>query len=67
MSTPGEKVFSMLLGKSGGYLLIAPERMKQLGQAEITLVLDASGGDSKVRRIGTWNVRATNQGKLDVV
>ena len=57
----------MLLGKSGGYLLIAPERMKQLGQAEITLVLDASGGDSKVRRIETWNVRATNQGKLDVV
>ena len=64
---PGEKVFSMLLGKSGGYFLIAPERMKQLGQAEITLVLDASGGDNKVRCIGTWNVRAMNQGKLDAV
>ena len=67
MSTPGEKVFSMLLRKSGGYLLIAPERRKQLGQAEITLVLDASGGDNKVRCIGTWNVRAMNQGKLDAV
>ena len=28
---PGQKVFSMLLGKSRGQLLIAPERMKQLG------------------------------------
>ena len=27
---PGQKVFNMLLGKSGGQLLIAPERMKQL-------------------------------------
>ena len=29
---PGWKVSNMLLGKSGGQLLIAPERMKQLGQ-----------------------------------
>ena len=28
---PGQKVSSMLLGKSRGQLLIAPERMKQLG------------------------------------
>ena len=30
----GRKVSSMLLGKSGGQLLIAPERMKQLGQSK---------------------------------
>ena len=29
---PGGKVSNMLLGKSGGYLLIAPERVKQLVQ-----------------------------------
>ena len=29
---PGQKVSNMLLGKSGGQLLTAPERMKQLGQ-----------------------------------
>ena len=30
--TPGQKVTNMLLGKSRGQLLIAPERMKRLGQ-----------------------------------
>ena len=30
----GLKVSSMLLGKSRGQLLIAPERMKQLGQSQ---------------------------------
>ena len=30
---PGQKMSSMLLGKSGGQLLIAPVRMKQLGQS----------------------------------
>ena len=29
---PGQKVSTMLLGKSGGQLLIVPERMKWLGQ-----------------------------------
>ena len=29
---PGWKVSSMLLGKSGGQLLIAPKRMRRLGQ-----------------------------------
>ena len=33
MSLPGQKVPSMLLGKSGGQLLITAERMKQLGQS----------------------------------
>ena len=70
MSLPGQKVPSMLLGKSGGQLLIAPERMKQLGQR---LVVDVSGDESKVQCCkeqyctGSWNVRFMNQGKLDVV
>ena len=29
---PGQKASNMLLGKTGGQLLIAPERMKQLRQ-----------------------------------
>ena len=33
MSPPGLRVFNMLLWKSGGELLIASERMKQLGQS----------------------------------
>ena len=33
MSPPDQKVTSMLLGKSRGQLLIAPERMKPLGQS----------------------------------
>ena len=32
--TPGQKVSNMLLGKSRGQLLIAPERMKMLSQSE---------------------------------
>ena len=34
MNPPGLKVPSILLGKSGGELLVAPERTKQLGQSE---------------------------------
>ena len=33
MSPPGWKVSHMVLEKSGGQLLIAPERMKQLDQS----------------------------------
>ena len=33
MSLSGKKVSNMLLGKSRAQLLIAPERMKQLGQS----------------------------------
>ena len=33
MSPPGQKVPNMLLGKSGGQLLIVPERIKQPGQS----------------------------------
>ena len=32
--TPGQKVSNMLLGKSRGQSLIAPERMKRLGQSK---------------------------------
>ena len=37
---PGQKVSNMLLGKSGGQLLIAPERMRQLGQRLVVKVKD---------------------------
>ena len=33
MSPPGRKMSNILLGKSRGQLLTAPERMKQLGQS----------------------------------
>ena len=33
MIPPGQKVSNVLLGKSGKQLLIAPERMKRLGQS----------------------------------
>ena len=33
MSPSGQKVSNMLLGKSGGQLLTAPEKMEQLGQS----------------------------------
>ena len=46
ISPPDQKVFNMLLGNRRGQLLIAPERMKQLGQR---LVVDVSGDESKVQ------------------
>ena len=33
MPPPGRKISNMLVGKSGGQFLIAPERMKHLGQS----------------------------------
>ena len=39
MSPPGQKVSSNALGKSGGQLLTAPERMKWLGQNENNIQL----------------------------
>ena len=33
MSPPGWKVFTILLEKRGGQLLLAPERIKRLGQS----------------------------------
>ena len=58
----------MLLGKSGGQLLIliASVRIKWLYQsrnnAQLWICLMV-----KVNSSGTWNVRFMNQGKLDVV
>ena len=58
----------MLLGKSGGQLLIAPERTKRLGLKQKCLsFVDVSGGESKVQCckkqyfIGIWNIRSMNQ------
>ena len=73
ISPPGWKVSNMLLGKSGGQLLIALERKKWLGQSRNGSVVDVSSGESKVwccteqYCIGIWNARSINQGKLDVV
>ena len=40
----------MLIGKSRGQLLIAPERMKRLDQSRNNAqLLDVSGGESKVQ------------------
>ena len=65
---PGQKVSNMLLGKSGGQLLIAPERTKRLGLKQKCLsFVDVSGGESKVQCckkqyfIGIWNIRSMNQ------
>ena len=64
MSPPGWKTSTMLLGKSRGQLLIAPERMRQLGQRRVVKVKYKA---VKKYSIGTWNVRSMNQGKLDMV
>ena len=72
--SPGLKVSSMLLGKSGGELLTAPERMTRLGpsgngtQLWMCLVMKVLSNAVKNKYcIGTWNVRSMNQGKLDMV
>ena len=73
MSSLGQKVSSMLPGKSRGQLLIAPERMKPLAQSRNNPQLQMCRDESKIRCckehycIGTWNVRSVNQGKLDMV
>ena len=62
----GQKVFSMLQGNSGGQLLTATERTKQLDQSGNDSVVGMSGGKSKVGCCkeqyctGTWNVSSTN-------
>ena len=63
----------MLLRKSRGKLLTAPERMKQLGQSRndtqlwMCLVVKVKSSARKNNYIRTWNVRSMNQGKLDMV
>ena len=60
----------MLLGKTSGQLLIAPERMKR---KQKHLVVDVSGGKRHVHHCkeqyctGTYNVRSISQSKLDMV
>ena len=41
----------MLLGKSRGQLLIAPERMKNLGQNVNNTVMGVSGSESKFNTV----------------
>ena len=63
MNPPGQKMSNMLLGKSGGQLLIVPERMKPLGQSGndthlwIYLVVKVKSNAVKNNiAIGTWNI-----------
>ena len=65
---------NILLGKSRGHLLTAPERMTRLGpsgngtQLWMCLVMKVLSNAVKNKYcIGTWNVRSMNQGKLDMV
>ena len=72
ISHPRLEGAQMLLGKSGRQLLIAPERMKQLGQsrndAQLWVCLVVKFLCYKEQYcIGTWNVRSLNQGKLNLV
>ena len=63
----------MILGKSKGQLLIAPERMKQLGQSRndtqfwMCLLMKVKSDAIKNWNVRNWNVRSMNQGKLEVV
>ena len=61
----------MLLGKSRGQLLIAPERMKWLGpsgsDSQLWMCLVVKVKCKEQYCIRTWNVRSTNQSKSDVV
>ena len=72
MSPPGQKLSNTLLGKSRGQLLIAPERTKW-DKAEMMLSCRYAWCESKVWSykeqycIGTWTVRSTNQGKVNVI
>ena len=74
MSPAGWKVSNILLGNSRGQLLIAPERMKWLGQSRTSIQLWMSlvvKVKSKVVKeqyyIGIWDVGSMNLGKLGVV
>ena len=64
---------NMLLGKSGGQLLIAPERMDQstndaqLWMYLVVMKVKFDAIKNNIAYIGTWNVRSMNQGKLDMV
>ena len=63
----------MLLGKRGGQLLSSKKNEAAGPKQERCSIVDVSGGKSKVQCckkqycIGTWNVRSSSQGKLEVV
>ena len=69
---PGQKVSSMLLGRSRGQLPIAPKRMNGGPERKRCSAVGVSGDESKVRcceeqnHRGNWNIRSMNQGTLDV-
>ena len=74
MSPPGQKVSNTLLGKSGGQFTNSSRKNEVAGPKwKLHSVVDMSGGKSVVQSwkeqycIETWNVRFTNQGKLDMV
>ena len=48
MSPLGLKVSSILMGRSRGQLLIAPGRMKWLGESRNDTVMDVSYRESKI-------------------
>ena len=73
MSPSGQKVFNMLLGKSGTITNSSRKNEAAGTKQKLPSVVDVSGDESKVRCckeqycIGTWNIRSMNQGKLDLV
>ena len=73
MHLPGQKVSSMLLGKSRGQLLIAPEKMNWLGQSGndvclwICLVVRVKSDVVKKLSYRKLKFSSMNQGKLDLV
>ena len=74
MSPSGQKVSNMLLGKNGGQLLIAPEKMKQLGQSrnyvQMWMCLVVKVKSDVVKNtifIRTRNIKYMNQGTLEMV
>ena len=70
MNSPGQYMPNMLLEISGE---ITPEEWRDGAKAKKYPVVDGTGDRSKVwcckeqYCIGTWNVRSTNQGKVEVV
>ena len=55
MRPPGQKVYSMLLGKSIGQLLIVPERRKRLGQSRknVSCGCENDGGEIQSNAVKT--------------
>ena len=68
MSPLDQNVSNMLLGKSGGQLQIASERLKWLSLSRNDAQMWMCGGEGKVQcYTGTRNVKFRDQCKLDVV